>query len=415
MSILKFRSTSALIAVAALMAAACSDFLKVENPNTVTASDVNPTSDATTLAASALQDFAAAYGTYVVFGGIFTGELYSADVNSPGNLTSVRLVDNTMTNGYLASMSKARVLASKVITALDGTSEQTSVNSAKAWMVAGYSFLSLAEYFCSATVSGGPLLNTQMMLDSAVATFTKAIDIGGTVGSADALQIKNAALVGRARAELWAGNKAAAIADANAVSAGFNYNLVFINDLTNITRLGNYVWHITFNISTLSAAPAFRNLTDPRVTTVPPSVNKLRPMDGLTDMWSIGKYQSYSAPIRLASKIEADYIAAEAQGPAAMLTLINARRAANNQPAYTGPTDDHSVLVEFLVQRTYEFYVEGKHMGDYRRYPNDLPFLTPAGTPYRKPNVPAYSDGKCWPISIQELTNNPNLKGQQGG
>jgi hypothetical protein len=411
MTNLKFKFSVALATATTLAVAGCADFLKVENPNTVNATDVNSTADATTLSVSALQDFAAAYGSYTVFGGIFTGELYSADVNSAGNLTSVRLVDNTMTDNYLASMSKARVLATKVIAALDGTPAESSVNAARAWMVAGYSFLSLAEYFCSATVGGGPLLTTTMMLDSAVATFSKAVDIGGAVGTADAVAIKNAALVGRARAELWAGNKQAAIADANAVTAGFNYNLVFINDLTNITRLGNYVWHITFNISTLSAAPAFRNLTDPRVLTVGPTVNKLRPMDGLTDMWSIGKYQSYSAPIRLASKIEADYVAAEAQGTAAMLTLINARRAANGQPAYTGATDDHSVLVEFLVQRTYEFYVEGKRMGDYRRYPNDLPFLTPVGTPYRKPNVPAYSDGKCWPISIQELTNNPNLKG----
>jgi hypothetical protein len=404
---MKLRSslTALLVAGAALMGASCNDLLQVENPNTVSAEDVNPSADATTL-----QDFAASYGTYTVFGGIFTGELYSADVNSGGNLTSVRLVDNTMTDTYLASMSKARVLATKVIAALKGTPAESSVNSAKAWMVAGYSFLSLAEYFCSATVAGGPLLTTTMMLDSAVATFTKAIEIGGTVGSAEALQIKNAALVGRARAELWAGNKTQAIADANAVTAGFNYNLTFINDLTNITRLGNYVWHITFNISTLSAAPAFRSLTDPRVATVAPAVNKLRPMDGLTDMWSIGKYQSYAAPIRLASKIEADYVAAEAQGTPAMLALINVRRAANGQPAYAGATDDHSVLVEFLVQRTYEFYVEGKHMGDYRRYPNDLPFMTPAGTAYRKPNVPAYSSGKCWPISIQELTNNPNLR-----
>jgi hypothetical protein len=193
------------------------------------------------------------------------------------------------------------------------------------------------------------------------------------------------------------------------VTAGFTYNLLFINDLTNITRLGNYVWHITFNISTLSAAPAFRSLTDPRVTTVAPTVNKLRPMDGVTDMWSIGKYQSYSDPIRLASKIEANYIAAEAQGTAAMLTLIQSRRAANAQPAYAGPTDDRSVLVEFLTQRTYEFFVEGKRMGDYRRFPNDLPFLVATGTVYRKPNVPSYGDGKCWPIPIQELTNNPNL------
>jgi hypothetical protein len=397
------------LAVASVMAVSCSDFLQVENPNTVNATDVDPLGDAGTLATSALQDFAAAWGTYVVFGGIFSGELYSADVNSPGNLMSVRLVDNTQTNGYFASMSRARVLATKVIAALKGTSGESSVNAAKAWMVSGYSFLSLAEYFCQATVDGGPLLTTAMMLDSAVANFTKAVDIGGAVGSADALQIKNASLVGRARSELMAGNKAAAVTDANAVSTGFTYNLLFINDLTNITRLGNYVWHITFNISTLSAAPPFRNLSDPRVVTVPPTVNKLRPMDGVTDMWSIGKYQSYSDPIRLASKIEANYIAAEAQGTQAMLSLIQSRRAANGQPAYTGPTDDHSVLVEFLTQRTYEFYVEGKHMGDFRRYPKDLPFLVPSGTPYRKPNVPSYSDGTCWPIPIQELTNNPNL------
>jgi hypothetical protein len=396
---------------AALMplAGGCSDFLKVENPNTVTASDVNPLSDAGTLAASALQDFAASWGTYVVFGGIYTGELYSADVNSPGNLTSVRLVDPTMTNGYLSSMSRARVLANKVVAALKGTSAENSVNTAKAWMVSGYSFLAFAEYFCSMAVDGGPELNTAALLDSTIANLTKAVDVGTAVGTAEALQIKNAALVGRARAYLFAGKKPQALADANAVSAGFNYNLVYINDLTNITRLGNYVWHITFNISTLSAAPAFRSLTDPRVVTIPPSVNKLRSMDGVTDMWSIGKYQSYSDPIRLASKMEANYIAAEAQGTQAMLALIQSRRAASNQPAYSGATDDRSVLVEFLAQRTYEFYIEGKRMGDYRRYPSDLPFLVPAGTAYRKPNVPAYSNGQCWPISIQELTNNPNL------
>jgi hypothetical protein len=402
-------SVAVTLAITLPVVAGCKDFLKVENPNTVTASEVKPVGDAGTLAASALQDFAAAYGLYTVFGGIFSGELYSADVNSGGNLMSVRLVDNTMTNTYYAPMSKARVLATKVIGSLKGTPGESSVNTAKAWMVSGYAFLSLAEYFCNATVDGGPLLTTAMLLDSAAANFGKAVDIGGAVGTGDALQIKNAALVGRGRAELFAGDKPRALADANAVSAGFNYNLLYINDLTNITRLGNYVWHITFNISTLSVAPPFRGLTDPRVVTIPPSVNKLRPMDGVTDMWSVGKYQSYSDPIRLASKTEADYIAAEAQGTTAMLALIAARRAATGLPAYSGPTDDHSVLAEFLKQRTYEFYVEGKHMGDYRRYPNDLPFLVPSGTPYRKPNVPAYSDGKCWPIPIEELTNNPNL------
>jgi len=395
--------------VAILAPAGCSDFLKVENPNTVTAADVNAVADAPTLAASALQDFAASYGTYVVFGGIFSGELYSADVNSGGNLFSVRRVDETMTDGYLSSMSKARVLATKVITALKGSPAETGVNAAKAWMVAGYAFLVLSDHFCTIAVDGGPELTTAMMLDSVSANLTKAIDIAGALSGSDAAQIKNAALVGRARAYLQAGKKSLALADANAVSAGFAYNLTFINDLSNIQRLGNYVWYIEFSIGTLSAAPDFRNSSDPRIATVSPAVNKLKPMDSQTDMWSIGKYPSYASPVRLASKIEADYVAAEATGTAAMLALIQARRTANGQPAYAGATDDHSVLVEFLKQRTYEFYVEGKHMSDFRRYPNDLPFLVAAGTPYRKANVPAYGNGLCWPISIQEKSNNPNF------
>ena len=410
MSVLRFRATTLVATVAVLATAgACSDFLKVENPNTVNAVDVNPIADAPTLAASALQDFAASYGTFVVFGGIFSGELYSADVNSAGNLFSVRRVDETMTNSYLSSMSKARVLATKVITALKGSPAETGINAAKAWMVSGYAFLTLSDHFCTIAVDGGPELNTAMMLDSVVANLTKAIDISGALSGAEALQIKNAALVGRARAYLQAGKKPLAIADANAVSAGFRYDLTFINDQSNIQRLGNYVWYIEFSIGTLSAAPDFRNSTDPRIATVAPAVNKLKPMDSQTDMWSIGKYPSYASPVRLASKIEADYIVAEATGTSAMLALIQARRAANGQPAYSGATDDASVLVEFLKQRTYEFYVEGKRMSDFRRYPTVLPFIVPTGTPYRKANVPAYGDGLCWPISIQEKQNNPNF------
>jgi hypothetical protein len=193
------------------------------------------------------------------------------------------------------------------------------------------------------------------------------------------------------------------------VTAGFRYDLVYVNDLTNITRLGNIIWHQFFNIGNAAVAPPFQNLTDPRVQTTAPAVNRLRPMDGVTDMWSINKYNNYAAPIRLASKLEADYVAAEAGGTSTMAALIAARRSANGLPAYAGATDARAILVEFLAQKTLDFYVEGKRMGDYRRYPAELPFLVPAGTTYRKPNVPAYSNGRCWPLPIQERTNNRNL------
>ena len=405
----RLRSCLIFMTVVALPMAvtACKNFFTVENPNTVAATAVSPLKDATTLAQSALQDFAAAYGSYTVFGGIYSGELWSADVNSNGNLFSVRLVDNTQTDGFLGSMSTARVLGDIVFNALKGTPDTISDNAATGHMVAGYAFLALAEHFCNAAVDGGPLLTTQNMLDSSIADFSSAI--GAALKDAPGLQISKASLVGRARAQLYRGNRAQALADANAVPAGFTYNLVYINDPSNLTRLDNYVWYIDFSVGTLAVPPVFRSLTDPRMVTVPPTTNHLLPMDGVTPMWSVGKYSSYSAPIRLASSTEAKYIAAEAQGAAAMLAQVQAVRAQYGLGAYTGATDSVSVLTEFLTQRTYEFYVEGKHMGDLRRWPNNLPFQTPPGTPYRKANVPAYSNGTCWPLSIQELTNNPNL------
>lgn len=400
--------TAGATVVGLMLLSGCQNFLEVESPNVVNAADVNPQADAGTLSLSALQDFATAYGTYAVFGGIYTGELFSADVNSPGNLTSVRQVDETMTNGWFASMSRARVLATKVVAAVKGTTAENSLNAARAWAVSGYAFLTLSEHFCSGTVDGGPELTTAAMLDSAALHLGRAITIAtalGTSGNA----IRDMARVGRARVHLTAGRRTDAIADAQAVTAGFRYDLVYVNDLTNITRLGNIIWHQFFNIGNAAVAPPFQNLTDPRVQTTAPAVNRLRPMDGVTDMWSINKYNNYAAPIRLASKLEADYVAAEAGGTSTMAALIAARRSANGLPAYAGATDARAILVEFLAQKTLEFYVEGKRMGDYRRYPAELPFLVPAGTTYRKPNVPAYSNGRCWPLPIQERTNNRNL------
>jgi hypothetical protein len=139
-------------------------------------------------------------------------------------------------------------------------------------------------------------------------------------------------------------------------------------------------------------------------------VNKFVPMDGLTAIWSLAKYSSFASPIRFASKLEADYVAAEAQGTAAMLTLIGQRRSANGQPAYSGATDARSVLVEFLYQKTIEFFAEGKRMADYRRYPAELPFVQPAGTAYHKPGYAPYGDLTCLPLPFRETANNPNFK-----
>jgi hypothetical protein len=155
--------------------------------------------------------------------------------------------------------------------------------------------------------------------------------------------------------------------------------------------------------------PAWR-VDDPRVPWIGPVGGK-KAIDGLTDMYEQGKYRSYDAPVRLASKLEADYIVAEASGDiAAQLALIAARRAANRQPAYTGPTTAAAVLVELMEQRGREFYLEGKRLGDARRNPGSVLHVPAPGTAYFKPGYSAVGDQTCFPLPYLETSNNSNFQ-----
>jgi hypothetical protein len=130
------------------------------------------------------------------------------------------------------------------------------------------------------------------------------------------------------------------------------------------------------------------------------------------------KFTSYSDPIRLASGLEAQYIAAEATlrgsgntGPA--LALIATRRAAGGQTTYSGGVDTQSVLEELLNQRARDFWMEGKKLGDLRRNPSVslANVLTdPVGAPfYTSTGGPTFGDTFCAPIPPQETNANPNF------
>jgi hypothetical protein len=115
------------------------------------------------------------------------------------------------------------------------------------------------------------------------------------------------------------------------------------------------------------------------------------------------KFPGYAAPIRLASKLEADYIAAEASGNVTtQLTLINARRAAAGLVPYSGPQDAASVKRELFTQRGYDFYLEGKRVADFRRDPAATAGVTATGQPYFKPGIGNTGTDTCYPIPFVE-------------
>lgn len=402
-------------AAAVLASVGCNDFLTVENPNVVDVSAIDPVKDATTLALSAQQNFAVALGWSVMYSSWFNGESIVAETFPTRNEFGRR--DTNEANGSLAtdvwaplSLSAA---STKIVLELALPTPASNINLARASLWRGYSFILMAQDFCTGVVDSGTELTAANMLDSAVVHFTNAISIGTANATADGIAIANAARVGRARAHLQAGRGSQAAADAAAVPAGFVFSLPFVDNLAQRTRLGNRFWQYTSDRGSIGVSEAFRVRPDTRVPYKTPSEHTLAPQDASTGAFYIqNKYPAFNSPVRIASKLEADYIAAEVAGSAAQLALIAARRTAAGVGPYTGPTDAASVLKEFLWQKSLDFYLEGQRQGDWRRQPNAMTAIPVPGAPYFKPGFPAIGNKTCYPLPITERDNNPNLKGK---
>jgi hypothetical protein len=420
MKIRRALTRSMLGAVLFLGTASCSErFLQVTNPNVIDAATVDPSSSAATLAGSAQQSFASAYGWLIMYSAWFTGEANVSDTFPTRNEFGYRLISdlNGSLNTEVWSPLSVAAAGTKIVVDLTFPNPTTNIHLERAALFRGYSIEMMAEMFCSGTlpansVVGGPELTTAQLLDSAIVWFGTAIDIGAATPATDTASktLANAARVGRARAKLQKGDKAGAAADAAAVPAGFVYNMNYADDLTNRTRLSNREWQYTFDRGSISVAAAYQ-LADPRTPYLDPSKHKLNPQDVVPGGFYIQqKYTGYASPLRLASKLEADYIAAEANGTVAQLALIQARRTANNQPAYAGATDAASVLTELFYQRSLEFYLEGKKLGDFRRHPEAVQNVPVTGQPYVKPGYVNVGSQTCFPIPRAERDNNPGMK-----
>jgi hypothetical protein len=404
--------TSAGAALLLGSAACSSDFLKVTNPNVIDASTVDPASGATALALSAQQNFATAIGWLAMYGAWFTGEANVSDTFPTRNEFGFRTVAdlNGSLNGDVWAPMQLAAASAKQVLDLTLPNATSNINLARAATFRGFAVLQLATDFCSATLSSGPELTTAQLLDTAQAWFTRGIEVGRTNATADGIALANAALVGRARARLQKGDNAGAATDAAAVPAGFEFNLRYTDDQANRTRLSNRLWQFSFDRGSISVAPWYRQ-NDPRVPFRLPAQATAQGQDAVPGGFhQQTKFPTYASPIRLASKLEADYIAAEAGSTDAQLALIAARRAAVGLAAYAGATDAASVRTELFNQRAMEFYLEGRRLADFRRAPTAVVSITPAGAPFFKPGYPNTGTQTCYPIPRAERDNNPNMK-----
>jgi hypothetical protein len=407
---------SAAVALAIAPLTGCvSNLLEFEAGDRVDASTLDGPESADLLVRSAVGDFECAFGQYAVVTGQVTDELDNANLQSTEAFqldrravnkerTHVALFPCGTTEGLLTPIQTARLQAEQVLEKLEAWTDQEVQNRttliARAAAYAGYSLVLLGEGFCSAAIDGGPELTSAQVLQRAEERFTRAIEAATAAGAAD---LKNLALVGRARTRLDLNKKPEALTDAEAVSAGFEA-VAHMSAASNRSRNPVYTWNEFTSALSVGATyldVTFNGVPDPRVDVTDAG----KPgQDNLTPLRIQHKYPSLDAPIRLASYVEAQLIIAEIVGGQRAVDIINALHDAAHIPHFAGgsPAEIASQVQE---ERRREFFLEGQRFFDVKRL--NLPLVPAPGTQYAKGGT--YGDMRCFPLPDVERDNNPNI------
>jgi hypothetical protein len=401
-----------LAACALVVLAATGCELAVSNPGIIDASTFDPVADARILSLSAQQNFYDVYADVINSTALYSGEVWTGAVRQESNDIARRAIVDTnidLNATFWAPLQVALATNDQVVDVLrDAADFDASIHVARSSMWAGFSLTLLGEIFCQGVIKAGPALTPAATLDSAIVRFQRATQIAANLSGAEATKILNASRVGLGRAYLQKGEYANAAQAVANVPATFAANAVYVDDAQSRGRTANGVYFTSAGTSQI-VAEAFRELADPRVPFLDAGSNA---QDGRNRLFRQRKYVSFSDPIRVASGLEASYIAAEAAlqqtDPALALDLIAERREAGGQSPFNGTTATE-ILAELMDQRARDFWLEAKHLGDYLRNPEATPFVPPAGSAFYKPDQGEFGAMTCLEVPFIEKANNPNF------
>jgi starch-binding outer membrane protein, SusD/RagB family len=397
--------------------------LSVEAPGLVDASDMSQPGAAPLLVNGAIADFDCALGAYIVNSGLLGNELRDASVTAARFPLDARTIDDTSPYGVnscagnppgiYVPLATAIWTSNNALTRLQEWTDAEVPNRtnliAQAAAYSGYSHVLMGEGFCSTVITEmGPEVTPQQVFQTAESRFGQALDAAQAANNTD---MRNLALLGRARTRLNLGNKAGAAADARALLAAAPQYVKNATASTASGRRWNRVGDEFFG-GRITVDPSYYDLAvggqpDTRVRVINTNTNG---HDGATRVHVVAKYgESRSAenrtrPLPIATWREAHLIIAEAEGGQEAVNRINVLRAHHNLPAYAGGTAAE-IAQQVIVERSRELYLEGHHLNDLRRF--NLPNTPAAGAPYRQGG--SYGSVRCFQLPAVEKNNNPNF------
>lgn len=283
----------------------------------------------------------------------------------------------------------------------------------------GYSYRLIGENYCEATINGGPPQPDTHFLRVAEERFTATIEIAGRTGEAE---LATAAYAGRASVRAFLGEWDAAVADAAQVPTDFEFVMPYYDR----GIVDEYNWiHYTSASAPWSVhsvwntpyAEYFAETGDPRTpwATVPDKPFGDGSLGGIGQVpfYRQMKHAENSSPIRLSSGREMRLLEAEAalrdgDWQTALNTINELRAAVPVSTVDASSAEETWTLLK--RERGIELWLEGRRLGDFRRWNRDgspgslhLLEVTP-------PNGPDLSNRDlCYPIANSERDTNPNV------
>ena len=399
------------------------DLISVEAPSQVAAADLDNPANADLLVNSAMNDFRCALVHYIAASAYVGNEWgvggdtgggsyvwYDGRVFEPTGWTSMYATGDcagTAPNVY-EPLSTARWLADDALRRLDEWGDVQVPNrtdlTAKAAAMAGYSLTLLGEGMCSIAMDLGPEIMPDQVFALAEERFTRAIEAATQAGDDE---IRNLALVGRARARLNMGSGTDAAADAAQVPQGFSFEFAYSSQDASTE---NKLFVLMQRELMATVEPMYRNLTfqgqpDPRVQVE--DLGLLGPGTQI-EIWATPKYSSLDAPVPVATWEEAQLIMAEVALDNGQLQqavdIINTLHSRVGLPDFSS-NDAQEIREQLIYERNAELFLEGQHMQDLERF--NLELVPAPGTPF--PHGGVFSNQICFPLPEVESLNNPSI------
>jgi starch-binding outer membrane protein, SusD/RagB family len=404
-----------------LTTAACDSLLDVDLPGQVEASELDNPGLAQTLVLGAVADFECAFTSTSVATGLFADEWWTSSGLRNYNIWGSRNEEvrnfgatgcETFTShGTWRPLQTARFTALDAIDRIEGWDAGDVANRefliAQAHAYAGYSILLLSETFCEVAFNSGPAESRESGFERAEAQFTSAIERARASSHADATQIEQMALVGRARTRLNQGNMSGVESDASQIDRDFVHYSTYA---TTSQRRRNKVVQRNNVTRDMSVHPRFRDLEidgvpDPRVPV--DVVEGSTGNDNITSLALQEKYSSEATDKPMATGREAQLMLAEARGGQAAVDIINELRADYDLPQFSS-NDEAEIKRQIVEERRRELWMQGTRMGDMLRYTDDELGEFTWETGLNQKNEP-YSSLTCIPIQDAERNANPNV------